>query len=251
MIAIGNLCRAPLPHRYYIFILHLIGVNLFRFSPALLFPAIKLATIADKTARISVTALVDRQAALTRAMEMFWARGYANTSLTDLTRAMNIAPPSFYAAFGSKDALYEESLRLFIAHHGGKMWEQIETTPTLLDAIEAFLKTSATAFADSGHPPGCMMIAGLQEMERDEGASAAWLRSQWDANRRKMQGRFKRAITEGDAPGGFDCRTAADFVLTLQAGLSNAARLSLSRTHLVSVANLGRQSIETMLTTVR
>lgn len=194
----------------------------------------------------------DRDAALARAMKMFWADGYANTSVSDLTHAMNISPPSFYSAFGSKDALYEESLKFFVEHHGGQMWARLESTPALGDAIEGFLMASASAFSDSGHPPGCMVIAGLHEMipgrDNDDATdSAAWLLAQREANDRKMQNRFKRAIAEGDAPGDFDCRAAADFVLTLQAGLSNTARLSLSHSRLVSIARLGRQSIEAML----
>lgn len=189
----------------------------------------------------------DKEAALTRAMTMFWANGYAGTSLSDLTRAMKIAPPSFYAAFGSKDALYEECLKLFVTCHGGKMWEHLASTASVRDTIPAFLRTSAITFAGSPHPPGCMVIAGLQEMGHGATSSATWLRSQWTTNHRTMRDRFERAVAEGDAPDGFDCKVAADFVLTLQTGLSNAARLSLSRARLLCVANYGGQAINAML----
>ena len=43
----------------------------------------------------------DRDAALQTMMEIFWARGYEGAQLTDLTAAIGIAPPSFYAAFQS------------------------------------------------------------------------------------------------------------------------------------------------------
>jgi AcrR family transcriptional regulator len=48
----------------------------------------------------------DRQEALRRAMNVFWALGYEGTTLVDLLEAMeNITPTSFYAAFGSKEEL--------------------------------------------------------------------------------------------------------------------------------------------------
>lgn len=48
----------------------------------------------------------DRDTALQRAMELFWAQGYEGTTLADLRKAMGgITAPSFYAAFGSKEAL--------------------------------------------------------------------------------------------------------------------------------------------------
>src|SRR5882724_10180541 len=44
----------------------------------------------------------DPDAALERAMHVFWAKGYEGASLSDLTQAMRINRPSLYAAFGNK-----------------------------------------------------------------------------------------------------------------------------------------------------
>ncbi len=52
----------------------------------------------------------DREAALARAMEVFWERGFDNASLGELTRAMGINSPSLYAAFGSKEGLFQEAM---------------------------------------------------------------------------------------------------------------------------------------------
>ena len=54
--------------------------------------------------------------------EVFWARGYDGATLEELQTAMGgIAPPSFYAAFGSKDALFREAVMLYY----GRMRERV------------------------------------------------------------------------------------------------------------------------------
>ena len=44
----------------------------------------------------------DRNAALFKALELFWKRGYEPVSVAELCTAMGINAPSLYAAFGSK-----------------------------------------------------------------------------------------------------------------------------------------------------
>ena len=52
----------------------------------------------------------DPDAALERAMHVFWAKGYEGASLSDLTGAMRINRPSLYPAFGNKEELFRKVL---------------------------------------------------------------------------------------------------------------------------------------------
>src|SRR5690606_20535349 len=60
----------------------------------------------------------ERQEALEKAMRLFWRHGYEGVSVGDLTREIGIAPPSLYAAFGSKAELYREALKRYEANFG-------------------------------------------------------------------------------------------------------------------------------------
>ena len=88
----------------------------------------------------------DRAAALRRAMEVFWAKGYDGASLSDLTAAMRINSPSLYAAFGSKESLFREALALYSATEGTEIWTALPDAPTAREAIERFLRATAEAF---------------------------------------------------------------------------------------------------------
>src|SRR5260370_36903102 len=55
----------------------------------------------------------EREEALERATEVFWAKGYASTSTDDLLTAMGIGRQSLYNAFQDKRALYLEALERY------------------------------------------------------------------------------------------------------------------------------------------
>ena len=55
----------------------------------------------------------DRDDLIARARDMFWRQGWAGTSLKNLERELKLKPGSFYAAFGSKDALYALALERY------------------------------------------------------------------------------------------------------------------------------------------
>ena len=54
----------------------------------------------------------DPDTALARAMAVFWAGGYAGTSLDDVTAGTGMNRPSLYGAFGDKHALYLHTLAI-------------------------------------------------------------------------------------------------------------------------------------------
>ena len=55
----------------------------------------------------------DEQATLTKIMEVFWAKGYEGTSISDLLTATGLRKGSLYAAFGDKREIYLKALALY------------------------------------------------------------------------------------------------------------------------------------------
>ena len=73
---------------------------------------------------------LDVEKALDPASELFWRKGYEGTSLSDLTGAIGITPPSFYSAFKSKEALFKQVVDGYQCGHLGFFAEALnQTTP--------------------------------------------------------------------------------------------------------------------------
>ena len=59
----------------------------------------------------------DEDAVLGRAMEAFWARGYAGTSMRDLVARMGVGRASIYATYGNKRSLFIKALKRYDSRH--------------------------------------------------------------------------------------------------------------------------------------
>jgi AcrR family transcriptional regulator len=178
----------------------------------------------------------DREAALERAMELFWRKTYDGTSVADLTAAMGIGAPSLYAAFGSKESLFREAVDRYTRTRGSGIWEALEENADIHAAIARFLLATADAYTAPGVPPGCLVVLGAQH--EVDGASAAHedLRRRRRDNLRTLADRFARAVREGALPPAFPVEAAAAYYLSVQNGMSLLARDGADRATLRAVA---------------
>lgn len=178
----------------------------------------------------------DRDTALRRAIEVFWAKGYEGAQLVDLTAAMGINPPSFYAAFGSKEALFREALDLYLATDGASSMQALETHATARRSILGMLTASAEIALASPGGGGCMLILGLVNgLSENDGLRrhlAGLRRETIDRIRRRLQ----RGVEDGDLPAGTDVNGLAIFFGTVMQGLSLQARDGASREELLAAA---------------
>src|SRR6201997_4182982 len=93
----------------------------------------------------------DRQIALRQARQGFWALVYEGATLNELQAAMGgIAPPSFYAAFGSKEELFREAVELYSRTLGAPMMKALEEGATARASVEVLLAAAGEYFCKPG-----------------------------------------------------------------------------------------------------
>ncbi|HEV7307093.1 TetR/AcrR family transcriptional regulator [Ensifer sp.] len=176
-----------------------------------------------------------REQALKNAMHLFWDRGYDNTSLADLTRAMGLNPPSLYAAFGSKAQLFIEAVDFYGRTDGAGIWDYIETAPTAKEAVRQLLTRTAENFTRSGEPRGCMVVLSAPQMAGGDADVCDALKARRLEKQLALEHRFKRAVAEGELPPEVDCSGLAAYVASLQHGMSIEARDGAARDTLMAI----------------
>jgi len=171
----------------------------------------------------------DRDEAVKTAMHLFWRHGYEAVSINDLTRAIGIAPPSLYSAFGNKAGLFREALELYDGLPGAL--DGLTEAATLEDAISGLLHRAVEVITDPAREAGCMISTGMLEYGADHADIAASL----SMRRSQMQSRIAETLSRW-----LDKKTAdakAFYLATVMQGMSVQARDGVARSDLKQMIN--------------
>jgi AcrR family transcriptional regulator len=82
----------------------------------------------------------DPNQVLIRAVELFWKKGYANTSLNDLVDYLGINRFSLYSTYGDKKSLYLLSLNYYIDNYSVPALESLSSGEPNLNVLEEYFE---------------------------------------------------------------------------------------------------------------
>ncbi len=174
----------------------------------------------------------DRDHALQRMMEVFWAKGYEGTQLNDLTAVIGITPPSFYAAFGSKEAAFREAVDLYLATVGSRPLRALDEGTTTRESIHAMLMASIETALSAPHSGGCLLVLSVVNCQIENEALRDLLRGIRKDTERHVRARLQRGVAEGDLPSSSNIQILANYYATVMQGLSMQARDGATREEL-------------------
>ncbi|WP_217141933.1 TetR/AcrR family transcriptional regulator [Streptomyces sp. AC627_RSS907] len=178
----------------------------------------------------------DRATALEKALMAFWEHGYEATSVSDLTRVMDIGTPSLYAAFGDKRSLFEEVVQEYGARYGSFGARALAEEPTARAGIERMLREAAVEYTAPGRPHGCLVIHAAANCSTSEVEES--LRERRNANIAAIEDRIAADVAEGLLPPHTDAAALARYTGAMIQGMSQQARDGASRAELEALAEI-------------
>jgi len=183
------------------------------------------------------TRILDIDSAIETATQLFWRNGYERTSLSDLTQAMGITPPSFYFAFGNKEGLFKQVLARYSQTRLGYA-EQALALPKVRDGVETMLSRLAALYSDPDYPPGCLALNNALPCVKSNEPMREEFAEMRAARRARLCARLEQAKAEGDLPANEICESLARYIMTVGWGMAIDAQSGATREDLLrTVAN--------------
>lgn len=154
-------------------------------------------------------------------MDLFWCKGFENTSMQDLVDAMGINRGSLYDTFGDKHALYLKALDRYTNRKSLRLVAEQEAGKPARDILRHMLYSLADCSSAecSELQRGCLMTNSICELCTRDVAVADVLRT----NLQRMEEALFRVISDGQSKGEIspekDARAAALLILTTLQGM--------------------------------
>lgn len=175
----------------------------------------------------------DPDAAVATAQQLFHARGYDAVSVADVTEALGINPPSFYAAFGSKAGLYARVLARYNGCNAIPLGALLRADRPVAECLAAVLEEAARHYATDPKAAGCLVLEGVRCNDGDaREAARAYNLAAEAAIRDYVAARHPE-----------EAARLTNFVSTIMSGLSAKARNGHGIDQLLASARLAGLSL--------
>lgn len=175
------------------------------------------------------------EVALTRALDLFWERGYEKTSLQDLVDRMGIGRRSLYDTFGDKHTLFLRALERYAAHQGSVQLEIIDRAADARRAVRLLLEMSLAEGLVLRR--GCLAVNTATEATTEDREASALVQRQFTEARQLLGDLIDRGRREGSITAAGDGAALTAAVFNAWLGLRVRVRSGASLDELMTDVN--------------
>jgi len=139
----------------------------------------------------------DFDAALERAMYVFWNKGYEATSLDDLCDATGLSRSSLYATFGNKRDLLLQTVDRYVERRTPNIEAILARSPTIHEGVAALLGEFIDQIVSGSGRRGCFLGNCAAELPRSDRTALARVRE----GLARTEATFCAALAQAEARG--------------------------------------------------
>lgn len=143
----------------------------------------------------------DPEEALDRAVEVFWERGYGDTSVQDLVDATGVQRYGLYESFGDKRELFLAALRRYERVWITGILGSLESEDASLPELLAFFERLKAAPPHRDSPDGCLLCNTATELGGEDADADAVVQEYVQRLHSVFRAALERAVARGEVGG--------------------------------------------------
>lgn len=178
----------------------------------------------------------DVDTALERAMELFWSKGYEATSLDDLCDATGLSRSSFYAAFGSKRNLLQQTVGRYAERRTPNIAAVLAQPIPVRDAFASLAGQFIDQIVAGPGRRGCFLGNCAAELPRSERAALSKVRQGLAGTEAVFRTALARGKARGELAADADLDALARYLTAAFQGLRLVGKVNPDRTVLDDIA---------------
>jgi TetR/AcrR family transcriptional regulator, transcriptional repressor for nem operon len=180
----------------------------------------------------------DEQEVLTKAVDLFWCKGYNATSIQDVVENLCINRASLYDTYGDKHTLFIKALKHYQALQATALIATIEQATAVKDTIKGIFDRAVKAILQDSARRGCFMANATLELA----GSDPEVNQIVSINRQNMENAFYQAIVKGQQSGeitsAHDPEALASFLFSTYNGLQVIGKTHAGRKTLEDIVKV-------------
>jgi TetR/AcrR family transcriptional repressor of nem operon len=155
-----------------------------------------------------------------KAMNVFWEKGYHNTSVQDLVDAMQINRSSLYNTLGDKHGLFLKCVSSYVEAGFKETQDKIAKQESALQALINIIRDKAAWVIDSQN--GCLGIKTIFEIAPEDEQVRNLLCQNSDRYLKMMADVIQKAMDDGELDSSDDATLLAEYIMTTFTGWKQA-----------------------------
>lgn len=166
----------------------------------------------------------DENEVLTKAIQLFWHKGYNATSMQDLVDTLGISRSSLYDTYTDKHTLFLKALESYQLAGKAKIKEIVEQSISAKKTVVKLMELATTDLIGGKQQRGCFMVnAGVEVAPHDQDVSKLVCQ-----NEQQMETAFFQVIKKGQQRGEIknpeDALVLAKFIFHVVKGMQVTAK---------------------------
>ncbi|MEO8607293.1 MAG: TetR/AcrR family transcriptional regulator [Chloroflexota bacterium] len=130
-------------------------------------------------------------------MRLFWRKGYAATSVEDLTETLGLSRSSLYDTFGDKRKLFLEALKLYSERVISHAEQTLNEATSVITAVQTLFDEFIAGVGSEAGAMGCFMVNSITELVPYDPDVTAMAAAYTNALERLLTETLTRAAAQG------------------------------------------------------